>query len=147
MSKLTVKQEAAIQNFLINGGNKTAAYKSAYSTSKMKAKTINEKASRFFADDKVRARLQELQKETEENNKITRDWVLEQAKKLVDRSLDPEAIFTKKGEFTGEFRFDSSGVKGGLEIINKMLGYNEPDKSETVVSETKTLPDWYKPKC
>lgn len=140
---LTPKQEKAIQAYLTNGGNKTQAYKSAYSTKKMNEKTINENACRLFKDSKVAARLKELQKEIEESNKITKDWVLERAKEMVERSLVPDGIFTRSGEFTGEFKYDSAGVGKGLEIINKMLGYYAPEKAETVVSESASLPDWF----
>jgi hypothetical protein len=54
--KLTVKQESAVQEFLINGGNKTAAYKSAYSTSRMKEETVNNKAYQLFKKGEVGAR-------------------------------------------------------------------------------------------
>ncbi len=137
---LTIKQEKAVQHFLING-NKTAAYKHAYSTSRMKEKTINEKASKLFANDKVRTRVEELQKELEEENKISRDWVLNKAKEMVDRSLTPDAIFTKSGDFTGEFRYDSAGASAGMKIINQMMGYNAPEKLE--VKETKSFEDFY----
>lgn len=140
---LTPKQEKAIQEYLTNGGNKTQAYKSAFNTSRMKEKSINETASKFFSEIKVTTRLKELQKEIEESNKITKDWVLEKAKEMVDRSLTPDAIFTKKGYFTGEFKYDSAGVGKGLEIINKMLGYYAPEKQETVITETAQLPEWF----
>lgn len=143
---LTPKQEKAVQEFLINGGNKTQAYKSAYNTSKMKEETIVNKAYQLFKRGDIGARLKELQKETEDENKITREWVLEKAKEMVDRSLTPEAIFTKKGDFTGEFRYDSAGAGKGMEIINKMLGYYAPEKQESVVTETSQLPDWFKAK-
>ncbi len=144
MSKLTLKEEKAVQEYFSNGGNKTAAYKSAYNTSRMKDKTINEKASRFFASGKISARVKELQKELEEENKISRDWVLEKAKIMVERSLRAEPIFTRSGDFTGEFKYDSAGAGTGLKIINQMLGYNAPEKKETVSSETTILPDWFK---
>lgn len=143
---LTLKQEKALQAYLTNGGNKTQAYKSAYNTSKMKEETINKKASELFKKGEVRGRLESLQKEIEDSNKITKDWVLEKAKEMVDRSLTPDAIFTKKGAFTGEFKYDSAGVGKGLEIINKMLGYYAPEKTETVTTETAQLPDWFNKK-
>lgn len=140
---LTPKQEKAIQEYLTNGGNKTQAYKSAYNTSKMKEETINKKASELFKKGNIRGRLEELQKQTEKENEITREWVLNKAKEMIERSLEPEAIFTKKGDFTGEFRYDSAGAGKGMEIINKMLGYYAPTKEETVLTETQTLPDWF----
>ncbi len=59
MDRLTNKQEAFVQA-LIQGDNQREAYKTSYDTSRMKDKTVDEKASRLFADIKVRARYNEL---------------------------------------------------------------------------------------
>ena len=59
---LTPKQEKFVQN-IIEGMSQADAYRSAYDTSKMTDKTVHEKASRLMADDKVRARVQELRDE------------------------------------------------------------------------------------
>ena len=56
---LTPKQEKFVQN-IIDGMTQADAYRSSYDTNRMTDKTIHEKASRLMADDKVRARLQEL---------------------------------------------------------------------------------------
>ena len=53
--------ECACQQFVLNGGNQSAAYRVAFPASKRwKDKTIHEKASRLFADGKVSARVSEL---------------------------------------------------------------------------------------
>jgi phage terminase small subunit len=56
---LTAKQEQFVQG-IISGMTQADAYRSAYDTSRMTDKTVHEKASRLSADDKVRARLEEL---------------------------------------------------------------------------------------
>lgn len=56
---LTQKQEAFCLGY-IETGNGTEAYRRAYGTQKMADKTINEKASKLLAADKIRARLEEL---------------------------------------------------------------------------------------
>ena len=56
---LTAKQEKYVQG-IIDGMTQADAYRSAYDTSRMADKTVHEKASRLMADDKVRARLEEL---------------------------------------------------------------------------------------
>ena len=60
---LTPKQEKFIQGIVSNKMNQTEAYKYAYNTTKMKEKTIIEKASRLFADSNVRARYDQLMNE------------------------------------------------------------------------------------
>lgn len=56
---LTAKQEKFVLN-IIDGMTQADAYRGSYDTSRMTDKTVHEKASRLMADDKVRARLEEL---------------------------------------------------------------------------------------
>ena len=58
---LTAKQEKFVQELIKNGGNQSAAYRAAYDTSKMKEKTITQKACRLFQQGNVRARYDEIQ--------------------------------------------------------------------------------------
>ena len=57
---LTPKQEAFAQAIALEGMNKSDAYRSAYDTSKMSDKTVNEKASVLAGQDKITARVNEL---------------------------------------------------------------------------------------
>ena len=57
---LTDKQERFVQE-LITGKSQREAYKAAYDAAKMKDKTIDEKACKLLAQDKVRARYEALQ--------------------------------------------------------------------------------------
>lgn len=141
---LTPKQEKAVQEFLINGGNKTAAYRVAYSTSNMKESTINENACRLFANSKVKARLEALQAKLEVKSEVNREWLQEKAKQLIERSLEAEPILTKSGDFTGEFRYDSAGAAKGIDIINKMQGNYAPKKKDVKTTVViKTIDDIY----
>lgn len=56
---LTDKQEKFVQG-LMKGLSQREAYKQAYSTSKMKESTIDEKACILLKNDKVRARFEDL---------------------------------------------------------------------------------------
>lgn len=58
-SRLTPKQELYVQA-LVSGASQRTAYKAAYSTRTMRDKTVDEKASRLFAQSKIRARYDEL---------------------------------------------------------------------------------------
>ncbi len=58
--KLTAKQEIFSQEY-VKRDDASAAYRIAYSTSKMKDKTIHENASRLLKNSKVAARVNELQ--------------------------------------------------------------------------------------
>jgi hypothetical protein len=128
--KLTPKQEAAVHEFMKNGGNKTQAYIHAYNTGNMQEATINVKACNLFKQDNIGIRLDELQKELQADNKITKEWVLEQLQLVISKSSQGEMIVGKDGETSGEWKYDSSGVNKALDTINKMMGFNAPEKKE-----------------
>ena len=95
MSKpLTIKQEAFCQAYL-RLGDKSAAYREVYSCSNMKAETIHSKASLLSSEDKVRARIEQLQKEAIERNKATLDEVLIVLADII--RFDPAAMYDENG--------------------------------------------------
>lgn len=61
---LTEKQEKFVQSIVLEGMNYSDAYRSAYNTDRMSDKTVNEKASLLKDEDKIKARILELRKET-----------------------------------------------------------------------------------
>jgi len=97
MAGVTVKQEAAIRKYL-ECGNKSEAYRFAYNTERMKDKTIHEKACILFAEDKVRARLEELQAKAAKRNDITVDRVLGELALLGFSNLEDYFKITSDGE-------------------------------------------------
>lgn len=74
MKKLTTKQEQFVFK-IIEGMNKTDAYKAVYDTSKMKNKTVNKRAFDLFNKPEVQARYEELMQEAKEAS----IWTLERA--------------------------------------------------------------------
>ena len=70
VNKLTPKQELFCQEY-VRIGNKTEAYKIAYSTKNMKSKTINERATRLSNEYKISTRIDELKKALEEKKLYT----------------------------------------------------------------------------
>lgn len=74
-NNLTIKQEAFCQAY-IRLGDKSAAYREAYSTSRMKNETINKRASELFNNGEVRGRIEFLRSEIQEDNKATISEVL-----------------------------------------------------------------------
>ena len=74
-SNLTIKQENFCQAY-IRLGDKSAAYREAYSTTNMKVETVNERASRLSNEYKISTRIAFLQKEIKEENKATISEVL-----------------------------------------------------------------------
>lgn len=90
MKKLTTKQEKFVLS-IVEGMNKTEAYKKAYDTSKMKAGTINKKAYDLFNKSSIQARYEELMQEVKESSIWTLDravedliWLKEEAKRDIE---------------------------------------------------------------
>lgn len=73
---LTPKQEAFAQAY-VETGNASEAYRRAYNAENMKPTTIMVKACTTLAQDKIRARVGELQSEAMERHQITVDTIAE----------------------------------------------------------------------
>ena len=81
MQTLTLKQSNYAE-LVSEGANQTAAYRAAYNTVGMQAKTVWEDASRLRRNPKVAARIEELQAEKEARRRMQRlrldDYVIEE---------------------------------------------------------------------
>ena len=62
---LTQKQEQFAKAIALDGMSYSDAYRSAYDTSRMSDKTVNEKASLLKDQDKIRTRIKELRDEVD----------------------------------------------------------------------------------
>lgn len=69
-NNLTIKQEAFAQAY-IRLGDKSAAYREAYNTSKMKSETVNRNSFKLFNDNKIATRIEFLRTEIQVENKAT----------------------------------------------------------------------------
>ena len=131
--KLTPKQEAFIQEYMKNGGNQSAAYRHAYNAENMKEQVINNKASLLFAKGYIKVRLDFLQKELAKENKMSKEWVLEQLKNIISKSSQNEMVIDKNGGNSGEYKYDSAGVNKALDTVSKMMGYYATEKKEVTL--------------
>ena len=104
---MSILKNARHENFvqaLITGMSQRRAYLEAFPNShKWKDSTVDEKASRLFAEDKVRARYNELQEESA-------------SKKVLDRTERMELLSSIA---LGMETRDSDRIKA-LDILNKM---------------------------
>jgi phage terminase small subunit len=151
---LTLKQEAFCQAY-IRLGDKSAAYREAYSTSNMKNETINSKACLLSDKDNVRARIKELQSKVadiaEKKFNITSEEMLRHLNILRNSRID-EYVEVKKGKLlfkdfnklTPEQLMCIESIKdtrNGIEIklhgkdwtiekINKHIGFYEKDNEQ-----------------
>ena len=92
MKNLTLKQERFVKA-LVEGKSQRQAYREAYPSSlTWKNESVDNKASKLFADAKIKARYNELMKEIHKEALYTREnaindliWVKEQFKKSIEQ--------------------------------------------------------------
>ena len=89
--KLTQKQQLFILAF-IELGNASAAYRRAYSASKMKAPTVNRRATEMLANGMITARIAELRVEAAKKAVLDRAWVLDRLMRNVRIAMGEERI-------------------------------------------------------
>lgn len=121
MTKLTPKQEKFCQE-IVKGQSLSDAYRVAFKPKKMKAKTINEAASRLMASSKITARTKEIQGPVIAKVQMTREeWLLEMEKimradirKLYDAHGNPIEIphlADEEAAIVEGFEFEESFTK------------------------------------
>lgn len=122
---LTPKQKRFAEEYLIDL-NATAAYKRAGYAGKGKTAEVN--ASRLLGNAKVAAYVQAAMDKRAKAVEIDAQYVLNKIKETVERCSQAVPVRTVDGE-TGEYKFDSSGVLKGCELLGKHLKMFT-DKSE-----------------
>lgn len=119
---LTAKQEAFVKN-IIDGMSQADAYRNSYDTSRMADKTVHEKASRLMADDKVRARLQELRDQMMKPSIMTAQERLEFLTKVINGEKGDITIKLVDGEEVEvEEPTSMKNRLSAIDIMNKMQG-------------------------
>jgi len=125
-NNLTIKQEAFCQSY-IKSGDKSAAYREAYSTSNMKTTTIYRKAQELFTNGKVTARIEELQSKVadiaENKFQITSEEMLRHLNILRNARID-EYVEYKKVSVP---KYNASGKKTGTTRESRLV-FKEFDK-------------------
>jgi phage terminase small subunit len=119
---LTAKQEQFVKN-IIDGMSQTDAYRNSYDTKRMADKTIHEKASRLMADDKVRARLQELRDLLAKPTIMTAQERLELLTRIA-KGEEPEKVaqYVNGEMIVQDFPASLRTRKDAIDIMNKMTG-------------------------
>lgn len=112
---LTAKQEQFAQAIALENMNRSDAYRAAYDTSRMTDKTVNEKASLLAGQDKIRARISELRKET-----------------ITPKVMSAQRRKEKLSEFADDE--DPNVAMKAIDLLNKMDG----EYVQKVEAEVKT---------
>jgi hypothetical protein len=113
--KLTQKQ-TTFCNAYVETGNASKAYQRAFDAGAMKPETINRKAVELLNNGKIRARVEALQGELKSKFDVTKERVLKELAKIG---------FADTDNLNAKIR--------ALETINKMLGFNEPEKNDVTL--------------
>lgn len=113
MAKLTPKQEAFCQEYLIDLNATQAAKRAGYSD-----KTAKDIGCENLAKPNIAEKIAELMKARTETTRIDAAWVLKAAKQVFDRCMQSEAVNDDNGD-KGVYKFEHSGANKALEIIGK----------------------------
>jgi phage terminase small subunit len=112
MSNLTQKQEAFCIE-VASGVHQNQAYKTVYSTQSNTDKTIGEKASRFMADPKIKARIAELRKPVIEKMQITLESHLAELARL-------RSVAEEKGQINAAITAETNRGKASGLYVDKV---------------------------
>lgn len=119
---LTVKQEKFVQN-LIKGMTQREAYKNSYNAKNMKDDTIDNKASKLFKKDELRARYEELVNELKDSTIMT---AKERMKWLTDviKNIQRDDVYVRDNEgnetLIGSKNADINTKLKAIDTLNKM---------------------------
>lgn len=170
-NKLTPKQELFCQTY-VKTGNGSEAYRIAYDTSKTKPEVVNVKASEMLAKANIMVRIKELQQKLEKKHDITKDKIISHLCSVaffdISRIANEDGSIKNINDLDSETKILLNGViektigQGinsektvsyrmndklrALDMLIKLLGYNEPEKIEHTgnITQTMTLDDFYK---
>jgi phage terminase small subunit len=119
MVKLTAKQQAFVNEYLIDLNATRAAVRAGYSE-----KTAQEQSSRLLSNVMVKAEIQKAMDKRSNKLEITSEYVLGSLKTIAERCMQGEPVMRREGDGwveTGEWKFDSNGANKSLELLGKHL--------------------------
>jgi phage terminase small subunit len=115
---LTAQQERFADEYLIDL-NATAAYKRAGYKSIGNAAEAG--ASRLLSNAKVQQYVQQRMADRTKRTELSQDYVLKTIMDTVERCRQAEPVRDREGNETGEYKFDSTAVLRGAELLGKHL--------------------------
>jgi hypothetical protein len=70
---------------------------------------------------------------------LDKQWLLEKAKKILERCLQEEAVYDSEGNPVGEYVFAHSGANKALELIARVQGHLAPVQTKQIPA---TFREW-----
>ena len=123
--KLTDKEEAFCQAYILIG-NKSAAYREVYSTKNAKPSTINRAAIKVYQRPRVTQRVEELQKQAAERNKIELDDLIQMLSSMA--RFDIGSLYDDEGKLKPVSQMPIEGRKM-IQQIETIGGYTDKIKT------------------
>ena len=115
MSKLTAKQQAFCEEYLVDLNATQAAIRAGYSEN-----TASEMGYENLSKPQIAEVIAVLQAKRSAKTELNAQWVLDRLQRVHDRCMQEEAVMSSDGP-TGEFKFEHSGANKSLELIGKHL--------------------------
>lgn len=140
---LTAKQEAFAKEYVLNGGDASAAYRHAYNVEKMKSAGVNVNASKLLKDTKVALRVKELQSKAKEKAEKKFEWSVEERLKMLFDVACTCAMTTEDEEGRGKMQ-NPTAVISAIDQANKMTGDHAAvkQKLEADITGELVVPEW-----
>lgn len=123
--KLTAKQAAFAQEYLIDLNATQAAIRAGYS-----AKTASACAARLLTNVNVASAIAKAQEQRSQRTEITADYVLKGLQEIAERCLQRAPVMAGRGEDRaqvtddegrGVWEFDATGANKAFELLGKHL--------------------------
>ena len=114
-AKLTSKQQAFCEEYLVDLNATQAAIRAGYS-----AHTAKEMGCENLSKPNIADLIANLKAERSAKTELNARWVLDRLKIVHDRCMQEEAVTDAEGR-TGEYKFEHSGANRSLELIGKHL--------------------------
>jgi len=127
--KLTPKQEKFCLEY-VRTGNASDAYRSSYNAEKMKNETVNSKASMLLSKDKIRARVEELQTETQKRTEVTIDNVVKELAKIGFH--DVRKLYNDDGTLKQPNELDEETASAVTEISVRQMRIDEDTVADVI---------------
>ena len=121
---LSIKQENFC-NYYIECGNASEAYRRAYPSSENWAdKTVWERASVLLKNNKVLARVEELQKELKDRSDVTKDRILQELSGIAFSSIaSMHNTWIKRKDFEALSERDKAAIRSiSTKVLKKNIG-------------------------
>lgn len=113
---LTPKQALFVKEYLVDLNATQAAIRAGYSE-----KTAYSIGEENLRKPDIALAIQEASKERAAKVDITAEYVLQTIKNTIERCAQAEPVLDRDGVPTGEYRFDSTAVLKGSELLGKYL--------------------------